>query len=450
MPLIMVMRMPNRDRTAGVKLLGGLLRLDGLQPAGFTAQELAKYAGVNRETARDFIRDSSYTEVVSREQHGKLASGRPEKVYRLLPEGRAEIIGRLAEVRRAAGPVAPTSEVADELFAPLRLLADLLDELEQSVPYDEEWESCFKEAKLELQGAEADLRALQAQGSNHAEEFARKFSALRGRLLAIEQSGPAPSRSTLDWVGWLVEQFGSWLEDATALRNAAVKLDRAIVLFDGVAGRNDPLVSRLLHAYRDQDVPVAVFDVVGMGEAKRTDLFAGFGALRLATPLAVCNLVLAVDGRTKTGRMLAAEFGKLDHPGEWDNPSGLDDQDLSSLRRFYLNSVMRTLNTAAEPSVGWAEAFHTATASRLVSVLSACYAAETVAGREDNRPFFGAEPASERWQNMAAGLLGPTVCFDAERNAEIEATLAEGSVEYRVGTEAETWFAAEPRRLTGD
>ena len=46
---------PHRDMTARLKLLGGLLRLDGLQPQGFTAQELATYAEVEAETARAFL-----------------------------------------------------------------------------------------------------------------------------------------------------------------------------------------------------------------------------------------------------------------------------------------------------------------------------------------------------------------------------------------------------------
>ncbi len=72
----------SRDNAAGLKLLGGLLRLEALQPDGFTAQQLADHAGVGLETARAFLRPSKgpgYAEAI---QQGKELSphmngGRP-------------------------------------------------------------------------------------------------------------------------------------------------------------------------------------------------------------------------------------------------------------------------------------------------------------------------------------------------------------------------------------
>src|SRR4051794_7753754 len=102
------MQTAKRDTTAGVKLLGGLLRLDALQPNGFTAQELADHAEVKWETAREFIRESGFTKVVAGRKPKAQPGGRPAKIYQLLPECRAKIVQRLAQIRQVAGEGLPT------------------------------------------------------------------------------------------------------------------------------------------------------------------------------------------------------------------------------------------------------------------------------------------------------------------------------------------------------
>jgi len=262
-----------RDNNAGVKLLGGMIRLDQLRPDGFTAQELADHAGVNQETARYFIRSKRFAEVVPRGR-GRSTSGRPQNTYKLLEEGRWEILRRLAEVSQAVNAEAPPSEASERLLAPLRLVDLLLCELEEDKLSIEDRESTLREVRVELSAASADESVLLATPTPHGPAFSRTLRDLRKRMNAVERASTVgalasrPVGSKADGIAWLVDQFGAWLEGAAVLRNAAEKLDRAVVLFDATAEDANPMVSRLLTTYRDHQVPVAVFDVLAMDEEK--------------------------------------------------------------------------------------------------------------------------------------------------------------------------------------
>jgi hypothetical protein len=181
----------SRDSAAGLKLLGGLLRLDALQPEGFTAQHLADHAGVVMETARAFLSPSKgpgYAEAVRRgkgvSQHAN--GGRPAKLYRLRSDGRADLLKRLADLRReldAAANVPPISQA--DFFAPLDLLEATINELDEHPCNAEEWRARLAEARLELGGCEADLRALKAAASVHASDFAQRVQAAQARLNVV-------------------------------------------------------------------------------------------------------------------------------------------------------------------------------------------------------------------------------------------------------------------------
>lgn len=491
--------MAKRDRAAGVKLLGGLLRLDALQTAGFTAQELANHANVKWETARDFIRSSDFAEVVAERKPAPQISGRPANVYKLLPKGRAEITLQLAAIRQFAGQGPSTAsaaaglleplqlleklpdepeehsagadeaeitrqlvtlrQIADQapttaldasaLFEPLQLLEEMLGELEEYSSDAAEWQSRMREARMELRNAEADMLALQSRHPEHTADFARQFGFVQGRLATVERLGPPvsrlapPPKPDVDVVGWIVEQFGAWLNGEPALRSAAAALDPLVVLLDGTVG-HDPMATRMVNICRAAAVPVATFDVVRMGVAKRKQLYAGLDALRTATPLAVSDFVLTVDGRTEAGRALVTEVRELAQPG-WCHariskggaePGDLDltGLDLAALRRFYVEQGARMLRVSRPPA-GTVEARRAEIACRVVSALSALDAAETP-GTRAHLPFAWVEQENSRWMNSAKGLLGAVVCIDAERNVEIEATLAEGEVEYIVNSES--------------
>jgi hypothetical protein len=173
---------------AGLKLLGGLVRLDALYPAGFSAAQLADHARVEPETARAFLKPEKgpgYAEVIP----GVKADGRgrPHNLYRLRPNKQSELLYRLAEMRRELDGISMPS--TEQLFAPLDLLEASLAVLEARSDPPEAWRDRVTEARLELAGATADLRSLNINLSPDAEPFARRLEKLQGRLTAVESAG---------------------------------------------------------------------------------------------------------------------------------------------------------------------------------------------------------------------------------------------------------------------
>ena len=180
---------------AGLKLLGGLVRLDALCPDGFTAAQLAEHAKVDPETARAFLNPAkgpNYSEVIASTKAAATVDGRgrPANLYRLRPNRRSDLMRRMAEIRReldaAAGIPLPS---ATQLFAPLELLEETVTELETRDEQPDVWDDRLAMARLELGGVEADLRALQANALPDAVPFARRLGELHGRLAAVERAG---------------------------------------------------------------------------------------------------------------------------------------------------------------------------------------------------------------------------------------------------------------------
>ncbi|NUB46762.1 hypothetical protein GEU84_020425 [Fertoebacter nigrum] len=439
------MQTAERDMSARVKLLGGLLRLDAMRPSGFTAQDLSDHSGVKRETAREFIRECGYAEVVPRDDVSGQTVGRPARVYRLLPEGRKDVAQRLGIVRRAAdGELSSPLKRDEGLFAPLILVEAILDEMERADQRDEDWFSRLHEARLELRSAEADMHVLLTQGSEHSTAFSHQLTSLQRRLTVVEQLetresiDPSPFEPKFDPFSWLGEHFGQWLKSGTTLSDATSALGRGVVLLDGIEGE-DPISIRMLDACHRRNVPVAAFDVADMDAAQRTRLFAGLEGLRTSTPLAVCDLVLTVDGRTEVGRSLACEIGELANPTRWNAIVKVADLDLLSLRQHYLTEGTSMLKSVQEPSAEYS--VRKATAGRLVSALLAIEAAES-ASEESGIPFPWAKDETGRLRNAAKRLLGSVVCVDAQHSTEMAASLAACSVRYFDETESTRWINA--------
>src|SRR4051794_20963317 len=99
------MAQTSRDGSAGLKLLGGLVRLDALYPDGFTAAQLSDHTKVEPETARAFLnpeRGPGFAEVIPgvRSAAAGEGGGRPANMYRLRPDRRAELMQQLVDLRR--------------------------------------------------------------------------------------------------------------------------------------------------------------------------------------------------------------------------------------------------------------------------------------------------------------------------------------------------------------
>jgi len=223
----------SRDSLAQLKLMGALVRLDALQPDGFTAQQLAETARVELETARSFLKKELVPEakVIA-------GRGRPANLYLLSASRRAELIGRLVAIRQeldlTEGIGGPSRA---ELFAPLELLEETLSELEAGSDTAEEWRDRLHEARLEFTSAMADGRELQSKGSPEAIEFSKRITELQSRFAILELRGP-PSSETAAHHGFRI-QVERWEE--AGRKDAAVRLTAAslrISVADHVATRN--------------------------------------------------------------------------------------------------------------------------------------------------------------------------------------------------------------------
>jgi hypothetical protein len=157
---------PKRDLGAKLKLLGGMVRL-GI----FSAKELAIHANVKRETARAFANDRLKDGTLDSEHPpdaGPRRGGRPEKVYMLRADTRQRILDQIVEVRRSI-ETPPASEVEvsatdEEDFTPLALLETSIEALATEQIEDlEDRQDRLGQARIRLNGAEADYRAMQTR-----------------------------------------------------------------------------------------------------------------------------------------------------------------------------------------------------------------------------------------------------------------------------------------------
>ncbi len=244
----------SRDNLAQLKLTGTLVRLDALQPDGFTAQQLAETARVELETARAFLKKELVPEAKV-PATGIAGRGRPANLYLLSASRRAELIGRLVAIRQeldlAEGIGGPSRA---ELFAPLELLEETLSELEAGSDTVEEWRDRQHEARLELTSAMADGRELQSRESPEAIEFSKRITELQTRFAILERRGP-PSSETAAHHGFGIKAE-RWEE--TGHKDAAVRLTGApirISVADNVATRN---VAPWLDSVRDS-APLAAY-----------------------------------------------------------------------------------------------------------------------------------------------------------------------------------------------
>jgi S-(hydroxymethyl)glutathione synthase len=231
---VAVLGSSHRDTAAGLKLLGGLLRLDGFQPSGFTANELASYAGVELETTRAFLNPSKgpgYAETIpgARAASKPDTGGRPANLYRLRSESRPELLRRLGEFRRG---LALTEDVSAsqpaELFVPLEILEATIKELERRVGNPGDWRDRLMEVRLEMESAMADLRALQSEASAYASDFALRLGNVQGRLAAVERAGPPVEAPSKDPLGWPIEQFGSLFGEVAGLATGSIHIHPAV------------------------------------------------------------------------------------------------------------------------------------------------------------------------------------------------------------------------------
>jgi hypothetical protein len=414
----------SRDTLAGLKLLGGLIRLDVLHPSGFTAAQLADHARVDAETARAYLnpeKGPGYAEVIPGAKASAGADGsrgRPANLYRLRSDRRAALMQRLAEMRRELdGAAAAPEPPAEQLFAPLDLLEATVEQLERRADPPEIWIDRLGEARLELGGVSADLRALQAKASPAAKQYARRLKLLKARLVTAELAGP-PQFAENDPIHNLVAKFGQWMNGVPAA------FEPVLVLLDGIRG-NDPVSTVLVESCGTAQVHVAAFDVASMKAPRRAALYAMLDRLRVATPLAVCDFVLTVDGHTKIANKLAAEFCALGQPGTWQTRAPAADTEsaalnVGALRSFYLEQSKTILD-------GWAATAHTVFATHLASTLSAFAIVDAKEIR--HLPLVDAQQHKARWRNAAHELMGNVVCLDTTHNRTIEATCA-GTVDY--------------------
>ncbi|HWA46426.1 MAG TPA: hypothetical protein VHA10_24625, partial [Hypericibacter adhaerens] len=312
---------PRRDSEAGWKMRGALLRLDAAAFDGFTAERLGEEADVSLETARGFLKEGRFTQAAEAAQDASPRSaGRPPKLYRLSDAGRRTLTGYTAEARRdMAG--APS---AQDWLAPLELLEETLNDLREGAGTDRQRQNRLRRARLELAGCQADLRALEAEKGRETDARRYRFRLQNAEALlkgvepppvATQRAEPGRPVDRLvpqhapDPVAVFVGRFGSWLKGM-----APQTLEPVLLFFDGVRAAKDPLADSISDAYLGQGMPVARFDVANMPSEKRQGLYSELSYMRAATPLAICDVIMTVDGREPMAQDLAHEFRDLRMP----------------------------------------------------------------------------------------------------------------------------------------
>jgi hypothetical protein len=172
--------------SANTSLLGGLLRLDALQPDGFNTRSLADHAGVAMEIAHALITPAVNLGYAVR-------ANDDADVYRLTPIGRAGVIRRLAELRcKRRATAAPL-----DAFAPLDLLEAMLADLQNCELSGEERRAAFADAQSELRSCTAEFLALRDAASPDAHAFGERLDAARHALSAQAPQPPAGMTATV-------------------------------------------------------------------------------------------------------------------------------------------------------------------------------------------------------------------------------------------------------------
>jgi len=238
----------------------------------------------------------------------------------------------------------------------------------------------------------------------------------------------------VDPLQWLVKEFGTWLGGAPQA------LGPVLVLLDGIIGR-DRFAPVIADSCRKADVCVASFDVSGMAAHTRRALYASLDRLRSATPLAVSNLIMTLDGSHENARGLAMELRELCELGKWQERepaamANIPDFNLGVLRHFYVSrgaEMMGVPTDAATP-----EGRQSAFANRLTGALSAFTAAESTRAAP-RLPFEKPEEQRTRFLNAAHRLMGEIVCYDATPTRAMQCTFAGSAVNYMPNAGALTY-----------
>ncbi|MDL2403024.1 hypothetical protein [Rhizobium mayense] len=417
-----------RDRDASRKLMGALLRLSAGRSDGFTAKDLALAASVPHETARDFLKPdrSSFTESVGSTSRDASGKGKPPNYYRVTEEGYQLLLKEVAAFRRqligAADPLP-----RDDVFRPLNQMKETIEDLEKAVADSEEFEDLLIEAKEGLKGCRKDLKALEAQQSEHVVEHALELGRLESRLRSEEGRSRNETKEP-DFVDWLVEKFGSWLD------KPAAPFEPVLMLLDGIEGR-DPLSSAVIRSCRQDAISVAAFDVAQMSDTVRRQLFDALVNLRQATPLAASKLVLTMDGATRLGQELAEEFKALALPpveqASLDLP-GLGLFDPKAVRQSYLLRLADAQNRLRAPQ---ARNF----AKTCASALLALDAANDVPEWTITERLIGQGADRDKLMTAAQDLLGNVVFVDSNFDETIQEKLADVHLTY---SSADKWVNA--------
>lgn len=420
-----------RDYGARLKMCGALLRLDALFPDGFTRHQLAELADVAEETARDFVKADRAPQYV--EPVGHVASGgRPLIRYRLTSSGRSDLLRYIAQTRRQLdaekGEKAPTNA---ELFAPLDLLEKTVLQLglDAKEGRDDEWREHREEALLELAGCKADLRALQERRSPIAEEYGRRLTKAELELGVTRPPPAVPAYAPMDPLGEVVRRFGAWV------LGVPPRLQPLVILFKGGA---ETVANEVVQACSQADVRVASFNVAAMAKSDRTLLYGLLDRLRVTTPLAVCDFVLAVDGGSFLAQELATEFNALgSQPGQWSEklaflPGDFMRVDTGDIRRAYLDKCTSMLSASTV-----SDARQQTFARRCTSALLALETAETTFAAA-NVVVGSVQDHRTRWLNSAHGLMGDMICIDSSYHPPLKNTFEGQPVDYAV-TAATAW-----------
>lgn len=416
--------MNSRDSRASLKMHGALLRLDALSPHGFTWRELAQHAEVSEETARDFLKPDRRPDVLEEIETsaipmGEGKAGRPRKVFRVSKIGRQKLLRQVAALRRELDSEASSVSNEVDVFAALQLLEDTVEQLEAGREAVEDWDDLLEEAVLEYRGCRAEQRALLKERAAIAVKYSTRLHSARQRLYWAKR-GEAPQK-VLDPYDIVHKFGGQWL---TAKPHY---LEPAVVLFDCMR-TSTTITSRLVEACELNRYCVVSFPVAKMKDDERTRLYSWFDNMRVATPLAVCDFVLAIDGKTRRAPQLAAEFCDFARPGQWNDGShrwdtGLLPVDVDVVRRHYIKWL-------AEVVVQHELTF----AKRCLSTLSTLDASK-VSPQKVHSPSYMDHWRSDR-QDVARRLMGSVVCLDSSNNPALKQTFSGHPVTYHGGVAA--------------
>jgi len=379
-----------RDSSARLKLLGALLRLNAERSEGFTAIELGGAADVELETARHFLKtEKDYVEISG--QRAAAGKGRPGNVYTLSISGKQKLIGDIAFIGQTLRP----PEEGD----PFRSLGQLGETIEDFVEaIGDEREEYREIAEQELKGCRTEFKYLREAHSPYVSEFGLRLETLEQRLRdnSTTQGIARYDAEETHFVDWVVSRYGSW----TTAHTSAI--EPVVMLFDGIEGR-DRLTEKVVETYLKEHVPVATFEVAGMAQHVREELFDCVGLLRRTTPLIACDIVMTVDSKTPIGRTLMLELKTHARPSRTGSRREIIDPNNEQVRLRYIERVAALVHSP-EPRI---RDF----ALRCTLALSAVERAEVSAS-------FGPKP-KRALSTLGASVqtaIGDTVCVDLQFN----------------------------------